>query len=53
MTGRPVVPAVISEVRLVQALHLFYGRPVPIEFRNVLLKLERNEERRLYRTRAT
>lgn len=53
VTGRPVVPAVISEVRLVQALHLFYGRPVPIEFRNVLLKLERNEERRLYRTRAT
>jgi hypothetical protein len=53
LTNRPVVPAVISEVRLVQALHLFYGRPVPIEFRNVLLKLERNEERRLYRLRAT
>ncbi|MEP6993407.1 MAG: hypothetical protein ABI968_02720 [Acidobacteriota bacterium] len=53
VTNRPVIPAVISEVRLVQALHLFYGRPVPIEFRNVLLKLERNEERRLYRTRAT
>lgn len=53
VTNRPVIPAVISEVRLVQALHLFYGRQVPIEFRNVLLKLERNEERRLYRTRAT
>jgi hypothetical protein len=53
ITSRPVVPAVISEVRLVQALSLFYGRQVPIEFRNVLLKLERNEERRLYRTRAT
>lgn len=53
VTNRPVVPAVISEVRLVQALNLFYGRPVPIEFRNVLLKLERNEERRLYRLRAT
>ena len=53
LTNRPVVPAVISEVRLVQAFQLFYGRPVPIEFRNVLLKLERNEERRLYRTRAT
>ena len=53
VTGRPVVPAVISEVRLVQALNLFYGRQVPIEFRNVLIKLERNEERRLYRTRAT
>lgn len=53
VTNRPVIPAVISEVRLVQALHLFYGRPVPIEFRNVLLKLERNEERRLYRLRAT
>jgi len=53
VTSRPVVPAVISEVRLVQALNLFYGRQVPIEFRNVLLKLERNEERRLYRTRAT
>src|SRR5262249_48131857 len=53
VTSRPVVPAVISEVRLVQALNLFYGRQVPIEFRNVLLKLERNEERRLYRNRAT
>ncbi|HEY2797733.1 MAG TPA: hypothetical protein VGK26_07580 [Thermoanaerobaculia bacterium] len=53
VTNRPVIPAVISEVRLVQALNLFYGRQVPIEFRNVLLKLERNEERRLYRTRAT
>ena len=53
VTGRPVVPAVISEVRLVQAMSLFFGRHVPIEFRNVLLKLERNEERRLYRTRAT
>ncbi len=53
VTNRPVIPAVISEVRLLQAFHLFYGRPIPIEFRNVLLKLERNEERRLYRTRAT
>lgn len=53
VTNRPIVPAVISEVRLVQALNLFFGRPVPIEFRNVLLKLERNEERRLYRSRAT
>jgi hypothetical protein len=53
VTSRPVVPAVISEVRLVQALNLFYGRQVPIEFRNVLIKLERNEERRLYRNRAT
>jgi hypothetical protein len=46
LTGRPIVPAVISEVRLLQALHLFYGRPIPIEFRSVLNKLERNEERR-------
>ncbi len=53
VTNRPVVPAVISEVRLLQAFHLFYGRPIPIEFRSVLNKLERNEERRLYRTRAT
>jgi MshEN domain len=53
LTGRPVIPAVISEVRLLQALHLFFGRPVPIEFRSVLQKLERNEERRLYRARAT
>lgn len=53
VTNRPVVPAVISEVRLLQAFHLFFGRPIPIEFRSVLLKLERNEERRLYRTRAT
>ncbi len=53
VTNRPVVPAVISEVRLLQAFHLFYGRPIPIEFRGVLQKLERNEERRLYKTRAT
>ncbi len=53
VTNRPVVPAVISEVRLLQAFNLFYGRPIPIEFRGVLGKLERNEERRLYRTRAT
>lgn len=53
VTNRPVIAAVISEVRLLQAFHLFYGRPIPIEFRSVLLKLERNEERRLYRTRAT
>ncbi len=53
LTGRPVIPAVITEVRLLQALNLFYGRPVPIEFRSVLQKLERNEERRLYRGRAT
>ena len=52
VTNRPVIPAVITEVRLLQALHLFYGRPVPIEFRSVLHKLERNEERRLYRTRV-
>ena len=39
----------ISEVRLLQAFNLFFGRPVPIEFRGVLQKLERNEERRLYR----
>ncbi|HEX4439443.1 MAG TPA: hypothetical protein VH854_05180 [Thermoanaerobaculia bacterium] len=53
VSGRPVIPAVISEVRLLQALHLFYGRPIPIEFRGVLHKLERGEERRLYRSRAT
>lgn len=53
VTNRPVIPAVISEVRLLQAFHLVYGRPIPIEFRGVLHKLERNEERRLYRTRAT
>jgi hypothetical protein len=53
VTNRPVIPAVISEVRLLQAFHLFYGRPIPLKFRGVLNKLERNEERRLYRTRAT
>jgi hypothetical protein len=53
VTNRPIIPAVISEVRLLQAFNLFYGRPIPIEFRGVLLKLERNEERRLYKTRAT
>ncbi len=53
VTGRPVIPAVISEVRLLQAFHLFYGRPIPLEFRGVLNKLERNEQRRLDRLRPT
>jgi len=53
VTNRPVIPAVISEVRLLQALNLFYGRPVPLEFRGIVRKLERNEERRLYRGHAT
>jgi Type II secretion system (T2SS), protein E, N-terminal domain len=53
VTGRPVTPSVISEIRLLQAFNLFFGRPVPIEFRGVLQKLERNEERRLYKLRAT
>ena len=49
LTARPVLPAVISEIRLLQALNVYFGRPVPIEFRNVLQKLERNTERRLSR----
>jgi hypothetical protein len=53
VTNRPVIPGVISEVRLLQAFNLFHGRPIPIEFRSVLLKLERNEERRHHRARAT
>src|SRR5215831_276199 len=53
LTGRPILPAVISEVRLLQALHLFFGRPIPIEFRSVLHKLERNEERRGESSRAS
>ncbi|MFY9550484.1 MAG: hypothetical protein WAU32_04980, partial [Thermoanaerobaculia bacterium] len=53
LTGRPILPAVISEVRLLQALHLFYGRPIPVEFRSVLHKLERNEERRVDRSKVT
>jgi hypothetical protein len=53
VTNRPVIPSVITEVRLLQAFHLFYSRMIPMEFRSVLQKLERNEERRLYRTRAT
>ena len=53
VTGRPVIASVISEVRLLQAFQLFYGRPIPLEFRGVLNKLERNEERRLYRMHAT
>jgi MshEN domain len=53
LTGRPILPAVISEVRLLQALHLFFGRPIPIEFRSVLHKLERNEERRGERAAAS
>jgi MshEN domain len=52
LTSRPVLPAVISEIRLLQALNLYFGRPVPIEFRNVLQKLERNTERRLSRSRG-
>jgi hypothetical protein len=52
VTNRPVIPGVITELRLLQALHLFYGRPIPIEFRGVLHKLERNQERRRSRPRG-
>jgi hypothetical protein len=45
VTGRRVVPDVVSEIRLLQAQHLFYGRPVPPAFRTIIQKLEGRLER--------
>lgn len=41
VTGRRVLPAVTTEVRLAQALHNFYRLPLPGHFREVLQKLDR------------
>jgi hypothetical protein len=41
VTGRRVLPAVTTEVRLAQALHNFYRLPLPGHFRGVIQKLDR------------
>lgn len=41
ITGRRVVPAVTSEVRLLQAHQMFYGRHLPMEVRTIVQRLDR------------
>ena len=41
ITGRRVVAAVTTEVRMMQAQQRFYGRHVPLEFRAIIQKLDR------------
>ncbi|HEY6066749.1 MAG TPA: hypothetical protein VIY96_11365, partial [Thermoanaerobaculia bacterium] len=45
ITGRRVVPAVTSEVRLLQAHQMFYGRHLAMEMRAVVQKLDRRASR--------
>jgi Type II secretion system (T2SS), protein E, N-terminal domain len=46
VTGRRILPSVVSELRLLQAHHLFYGRPIPAEYRTIVQRLEGRLERR-------
>jgi len=41
ITGRRVVPAVTSEVRLLQAHQMFYGRHLPMDVRTIVQRLDR------------
>jgi Type II secretion system (T2SS), protein E, N-terminal domain len=41
ITGRRVLPAVTSEVRLLQAHQMFYGRHLPMEMRTIVQRLDR------------
>lgn len=48
ITGRRrVIEGVTTEVRLMQAHQRFYGRHIPLDFRTILQKLDRNSERRV------
>jgi hypothetical protein len=43
ISGRRVLPATTTEVRLALALHQFYGHPLPFQFKPVIQKLERRK----------
>ena len=43
ISGRRVLPAATTEVRLALALHQFYGHPLPFQFKPVIQKLERRK----------
>ena len=43
IAGRRVLPAASSEVRLALAQQLFYGNPMPFQFRPIVQKLERRK----------
>jgi len=45
ITGRRVLPAVTTEVRLLQAHQMFYGRHLPMEMRTVVQRLDRRTTR--------
>jgi hypothetical protein len=43
ISGRRVLPSTTTEVRLALALHQFYGHPLPVQFKQVIQKLERRK----------
>lgn len=43
IAGRRVIPAASSEVRIALAQQLFYGNPMPFQFRPIIQKLERRK----------
>jgi hypothetical protein len=45
ITGRRVLPAVTTEVRLLQAHQMFYGRHLPMEMRATVQRLDRRTAR--------
>src|SRR6185369_9800620 len=45
ISGRRVLPATTTEVRLALALHQFYGHPLPFQFKPIIQKLERRKTR--------
>jgi hypothetical protein len=45
ITGRRVLPAVTTEIRLLQAHQMFYGRHLPMEMRTVVQRLDRRTTR--------
>ena len=45
ITGRRVLPAVTSEVRLLQAHQMFYGRHLPMDVRAIVQRLDRRTTR--------
>jgi hypothetical protein len=43
ITGRRIVPAATTDIRLALAQHRFYGNPLPFQFKPIIQKLERRK----------
>jgi type II secretion system (T2SS) protein E len=41
IAGRRVIAGVTTELRILQAHNRFYGRPLPLEYRNIIVKIQR------------